>query len=57
MTDDDNLNPFADFRIACATNEQFNERIGDITQVIESKDGSTAVFDFGPSSKPTNTEC
>jgi len=51
---DDNSNPFADFKIACATNEQFNERIDDITQVIESQDGSTAVFDFGHSSKPTN---
>ena len=54
MTDDDSLNPFADFKIACASNKHFKQHIQDITQVVESQGGSTAVFDFGPSSEPTN---
>ncbi len=44
---DDNSSAFADLKIACATNENFNEHIVEILRAIESRNGSALVYDFG----------
>ncbi len=50
----DNLNAFADFKIACATNEHFNHSIEEVQTAIESKNGSVAIYDFGLTASPCN---
>ena len=46
---DDNANAFANLKVACATNDHFNQHVEEVRQAIESRSGSTSVHDFGPS--------